>query len=200
MVARAVSALADLGHDVMERALALDGWNDAFATLVLAEEHRERGDLLDQAGELLSDYEKRSLEAARDIMGADIEKAEAAHRSYRDKIATLFEDCDAIVTPTTAVTAFPLNERPRKIDGEPVSWLWGAFPFTVPFNVSGHPAASIPCGLCSGLPVGLQLVTREHGEELLLNLAEDLEEALAFDANAVREKWSSEEVKTSGAS
>lgn len=200
VVSRAVAALTDMGHEVIECTLPLDGWNDAFGTLVLAEEHRERGHLLDQAAGSLSDYERKFLEAARAITAADIEKARAAHHAYRKKIAALFKDYDAIVTPTTAVTAFPLNERPREISGEPVSWLWGAFPFAVPFNVSGHPAVSIPCGLQDRLPIGLQLVACHDGEELLLNLAEDLEQALAFDASAVREKWSTAAVGAKEAS
>jgi len=94
-----------------------------------------------------------------------------------------------IVAPVTATTAFPIGQRPLKIDGQQVKWLWGAFPFTAPFNVSGNPAVSIPCGISECLPVGLQLVGRWNAEELLLNLCEDLEEALAFDDRLVRQKW-----------
>ena len=51
----------------------------------------------------------------------------------------------------------------------------------MPFNVSGNPAASLPCGLADGLPVGLQLVMPLNEDERLLDLAEDVEEAIAFD-------------------
>lgn len=62
-----------------------------------------------------------------------------------------------------------------------VSKLWGAFPFSVPFNVSGHPAIVLPAGLVDGLPVAIQLVAAANREQFLLDIAQELEEALALD-------------------
>ena len=180
-VSAAVASLAALGHEVVETALPLEGWNEAFGPLVLAEERRERGDLLHRFPDALSDYVSRSLAAARTLTDKDIAAARAAHRRYRARIAALFESWDAIATPATAVTAFPFGERPNRIAGREVDRLWGAFPFAVPFNVSGNPALSLPCGLAGGLPVGLQLVMPMNEDERLLDLAEDVEEAVAFD-------------------
>ena len=56
-----------------------------------------------------------------------------------------------------------------------------AFPFSVPFNVSGHPAIVVPVGLVDGLPVAVQLVAAARQEALLLDVAEQLEEALALE-------------------
>ena len=124
---------------------------------------------------------RRSLAAAQSLTDDDVAAGRAAHRSYRVRIAALFESWDAIATPATAVTAFPFGKRPKRIAGREVDWLWGAFPFAVPFNVSGNPAVSLPCGLADGLPVGLQLVMPLNEDERLLDLAEDVEEAIAFD-------------------
>ena len=180
-VSVAVASLEALGHEVVERALPLEGWNQAFGPLVLAEERRERGDLLHSFPDLLSDYMRKSLVAAQTLTDGEIAAGRAAHRRYRARIAALFETWDAIATPATAVTAFPFGKRPKRIAGHDVDWLWGAFPFAVPFNVSGNPAVSLPCGLADGLPVGLQLVMPLNEDERLLDLAEDVEEALAFD-------------------
>ena len=177
----AVASLETLGHEVVETELPLDGWDKAFGPLVLAEEHRERGDLLDRFPDVLSDYVRKSLAAARTLSDDEIAAGREAHRLYRVRIATLFEAWDVIATPATAVTAFPFGKRPKRIAGHEVDWLWGAFPFAVPFNVSGNPAVSLPCGLAGGLPVGLQLVMPLNEDERLLDLAEDVEEALAFD-------------------
>jgi aspartyl-tRNA(Asn)/glutamyl-tRNA(Gln) amidotransferase subunit A len=49
--------------------------------------------------------------------------------------------------------------------------------FTVPANLAGLPALSVPCGLAAGLPVGLQLVGRPFDEETLLRLAASFQEA-----------------------
>ena len=180
-VSTAVASLEALGHEVVETALPLEGWNRAFGPLVLAEERRERGDLLERFPDALSDYVRRSLAAAQTLTEGEIAAARAAHRRYRARIAALFETWDAIATPATAVTAFPFDKRPKRIAGREVDWLWGAFPFAVPFNVSGNPAVSLPCGLADGLPVGLQLVMPLNADERLLDLAEDVEDALAFD-------------------
>ena len=184
-VSAAVASLEALGHEVVETPLPLEGWNRAFGPLVLAEERRERGDLLHQCPDVLSDYVRRSLAAAQTLTDAEIAAARGAHRGYRARIAALFQTWDAIVTPATAVTAFPLGKRPKRIAGREVDWLWGAFPFAVPFNVSGNPAVSLPCGLADGLPVGLQLVMPLNADERLLDLAEDVEEVLAFDRSAM---------------
>ena len=91
-VSAAVASLAALGHEVVETALPLAGWNEAFGPLVLAEEHRQRGDLLRRCPDMLSDYVSRSLAAARTLTDKDTAAARAAHRRYRARIATLFEN------------------------------------------------------------------------------------------------------------
>ena len=184
-VSAAVASLEALGHEVAETTLPFEGWNQAFGPLVLAEERRERGDLLHEFPDVLSDYVRRSLAAAQTLTDAEIAAGRAAHRRYRARIAALFETWDAIATPATAVTAFPFDKRPKRIAGREVDWLWGAFPFAVPFNVSGNPAVSLPCGLAVGLPVGLQLVMPLNEDARLLDLAEDMEEALAFDRSTM---------------
>ena len=84
-------------------------------------------------------------------------------------VAAIFDEVDILLTPTTATTAFAAEgPPPLEIAGERVSGM-GSVPYTAPFNMSGQPAVSIPCGLSSeGLPVGLQVVTRRHDEELVL--------------------------------
>jgi aspartyl-tRNA(Asn)/glutamyl-tRNA(Gln) amidotransferase subunit A len=84
-------------------------------------------------------------------------------------IGAAFDEVDLLMTPTTATTAFAAEGPPPfEIAGERVGGM-GSVPFTAPFNVSGQPAVSIPAGLSAdGLPVGLQVVTRRHDEELVL--------------------------------
>ena len=84
-------------------------------------------------------------------------------------IAAVFDEVDLLFTPTTATTAFVAEgPPPLEIAGQSVGGM-GSVPFTAPFNMSGQPGVSIPCGLApDGLPVGLQVVTRRHDEELVL--------------------------------
>ncbi len=182
-LAKVAATLAGMGHEVEEISLDLKGWETSFGPLVLAEEWRERGHLLQCCRDDLTDYEVASLEAACNLTPEMVEQARAAHGQYRARIAKSFERHDFLLLPTTASPAFPIGQRPTEIDGKRVGRLWGPFPFTSPFNVAGNPAAALPCGLSGGLPVSAQLVARFGQDAALLDIAQDLEEALAFGAH-----------------
>ena len=69
-----------------------------------------------------------------------------------------FEDYDLLVTPTTALPAFPVGlEHPGQVEERWSDWAG----FSYPFNLSQQPAITVPAGFTSdGLPVGLQIVAR----------------------------------------
>ena len=174
IVAAAVTRLAAGGHDVSPVELDLGGWEEVFGPLVLAEEGERRGHLLRGSHELTW-YHRRSLVAAEHLDLGVLTAARYALATYREKVERYFCDYDVIVTPATATTAFELGHRPTAIAGARVARLWGAFPFAVPFNVSGHPAVVLPAGFANGLPVAIQLVGRHGADTELLSLAEQLE-------------------------
>ena len=173
----AATQLAACGHDVSEVELDLGGWEEIFGPLVLAEEGERRGHLLGGPHELTW-YHWRSLTAAEQLEPGVVAAARAAQAHYRKRVDRYFRDYEVIVTPATATTALKLGSRPRAINGEPVARLWGAFPFAVPFNVSGHPAVVLPAGFADGLPAAVQLVGHRGGDAELLSLAEQLETRL----------------------
>lgn len=177
VTAEAVALLERMGHDVQEVALPLEGWVDAFGPLVLDDEHRYRGHLLDRRDDL-THYARVAIERGAEVSAEDLHAARSAQRSVRDRVEGLFTRFDFVVTPTMACLPFPLGERPTEIDGVSVDSLWGPFPFAAPFNVSGSPAASVPVGLAEGLPVGLQVVASHHAEGPLLDFCEELEAEL----------------------
>ena len=177
VAAAAVSRLAACGHEVIPVELDLGGWEEIFGPLVLAEEGERRGHLL-QGPHELTWYHRQSLMAAELLDPDVVAAARSALADYRERVDRYFRDHDVIVTPATATTAFDLGCRPRAIGGEPVARLWGAFPFAVPFNVSGHPAVVLPAGFVDGLPVAIQLVGRHGSDNELLSLAEQLETEL----------------------
>lgn len=191
-VARTVETVAgilsDLGHEVVETDIPIQGWNEIFGPLVLDDELRERAHLLDDP-ELLTPYERASLRAAMQLTSAEVAGAREALDGFRLRMDDFLHRFDAILTPTVATVAFPHEERPKTIAGEKVDWLWGAFPFTSPFNVAATPAITLPAGTSEGLPIGAQLVAARGRDADLLNLAESLETALDFDYTPVRARW-----------
>ena len=89
-----------------------------------------------------------------------------------------FETYDLLLTPTVACPPFPVGlDNPTEIAGKAVdSYAW--IPFTYPLNLTGQPAASVPCGLTKdGLPIGLQIVGRRFDDAGVLCAAAAFERA-----------------------
>ncbi|MFW9825284.1 MAG: amidase [Candidatus Thorarchaeota archaeon] len=96
---------------------------------------------------------------------------------FYESVYETFKNYDILVTPTTACAAFELGvAAPTEINGIAVSQT-GWQPFTFPFNFTGHPAASIPCGWATGnLPIGMQIVGKRFDELLVLQVSKAFEE------------------------
>ena len=95
-----------------------------------------------------------------------------ARQTFWDTVRRFFANYDLLLTPTMPQTAFDVNiAYPTHIAGqstEGLSWT----PFTFPFNLTGQPAASVPCGFSSaGLPIGLQIVGRRWDDRGVLRAA-----------------------------
>ncbi len=95
-----------------------------------------------------------------------------------------FERYDLLLTPTVACPPFALGlDHPSAVAGKPVA-PYGWLPYTYPFNLTGQPAASVPCGFTrDGLPIGLQIVGRRFDDATVLRAAAAFERARPW-ANA----------------
>ncbi|HWQ60953.1 MAG TPA: Asp-tRNA(Asn)/Glu-tRNA(Gln) amidotransferase subunit GatA [Negativicutes bacterium] len=83
-----------------------------------------------------------------------------------------FGDVDVLITPIAPTTAFKVGE---KVDDPLAMYLQDVC--TVPVNLAGLPAISLPCGFAGGLPIGLQIIGRPLGEETILRAAYAFEQA-----------------------
>jgi len=83
---------------------------------------------------------------------------------------------DVLACPTSPTVAFPIGERAA----DPLA-MYASDLLTIPSCLAGLPGLSIPCGLSEGLPVGLQLIGPQFGENRVFEVAHALEQALAFD-------------------
>ena len=119
----------------------------------------------------------KAIDAGAGYNGQGVMKAMNVRRLYYDIFYRIFEEVDIIVTPTVACTAFELGKNnPDKIDGKSVSPASWTLP-TFVFNMTGHPAASIPCGWSSeGLPIGMQIVGKRFDEMTVLQVSKAFEE------------------------
>ena len=99
-------------------------------------------------------------------------KAQQARTLISQDFAKVFQEVDALVTPTSPVVAFPLGERTE----DPVQ-MYLIDVCTLPVNIAGLPGISVPCGFSEGMPVGMQLIGPHLSEETLLRIAYAYERA-----------------------
>jgi amidase len=85
-----------------------------------------------------------------------------------------FAEADVLVMPTN-----PMKPMPIPVDPDLPTYLrmaWGTSQNTSPFNVTGHPAVTVPCGLVSGLPIGMMIVGRHFDDSTVLRVAHAYEQ------------------------
>ncbi len=103
-------------------------------------------------------------------------QAQRVRTLIRTDFDRAFSGADAILLPTAPTVAFPLGARLA----DPLAMYVNDI-FTLPVNLAGIPALSIPNGLSEGLPTGLQIIGPAHAENRLLSIGAALEAAIGFD-------------------
>ncbi|OPZ83035.1 MAG: Glutamyl-tRNA(Gln) amidotransferase subunit A [bacterium ADurb.Bin429] len=109
-------------------------------------------------------------------------KASQVRTLIRRDFETAFETFDVLVSPTAPTVAFPLG---AKAD-DPIQMYLNDI-CTIPVNMAGIPAISVPCGYDQGLPVGLHLMAAHWQEPKLLQVAHAYEQAAGWTRKAVEE-------------
>jgi aspartyl-tRNA(Asn)/glutamyl-tRNA(Gln) amidotransferase subunit A len=104
-------------------------------------------------------------------------RAQKVRSLLRQDFEQAFSACDLVATPTTPAPAFRFGEK----TDDPLQ-MYLADVFTVPANLAGLPALSLPCGLSAGLPVGLHLVGRPFDEATLLRCGSAFQRATSHHA------------------
>jgi len=111
-------------------------------------------------------------------------KAQKVRRLIKNDFDEVYKKVDAILTPSTPSAAFKINEKTN----DPVSMYLNDI-FTVPVNLAGLPAISIPAGLDkSGYPLGLQIIGKAFDEQNILNIAYSMEKKIKFK-NSINDWW-----------
>ena len=195
----ALSAFEDAGAEVTEVSVPmhLDGpavWtavaNEATAATVSSEGIGHYGNGFYDTG--LADYFGKARRAHADdylttlkltvILGqyfADeyrghyYAKGQNLSRELAERYDEAIADVDVLAMPTTPHTAHELREDLSRV--EVIERALSMLPNTCPFDVTGHPAVSVPCGTSDGLPVGLMLVGERFDDATVLRAAEAFE-------------------------
>ncbi|MCB0128442.1 MAG: hypothetical protein KDE58_39520, partial [Caldilineaceae bacterium] len=112
------------------------------------------------------------IEAGFAASGIDYVNTSLARTAFQQHAQQFFTGYDLLLTPQMPIGAWPVDEPPATIEGKPTPSMFDRLAFTFPFNMTGQPAASVPCGFTSeGLPVALQIVGRWHADTLVLQAA-----------------------------
>jgi len=185
-VEEAARCLETLGHTVEIAAPPIGGMLEAYelvfaasvAGLPLGE---LTGSTIDESQ--MTDW-VRWLRARGRAIGADryVAALTRLHAAARNLVG-FFDDFDLLLTPTLARPAEQLDWDPGPFETAITEGWLGWLPFTYPFNVSGQPAISLPCGHTrEHLPIGLQIVGRPAGEATVLAVAAAYERTQSWSA------------------
>ena len=177
-VASAAAALGELGCSVEQ--VDLEGWQDwpgqqISARIFAAEGSKYLDPIIEGRQDMLALSMQRRLNIPGPSYDEYLEAMEQVEQ-LRSALIALFARFDVLLLPSGPVAAHPHDTRRHEIGGETAPPRH-ALTCTVPFDLTGSPALSVPFGLSSGgLPIGVQLVGRHFEEATILRAGVALEE------------------------
>ena len=177
-VAAAASALGELGCSVEQ--VDLEGWESwpgqqISARIFAAEGNQYLDPIIEGRKDMLALSMQRRLNIPGPEYGEYLEAMEQVEQ-LRASCIRLFNDYDVLLLPTGPVVAHPHDTRRHEV-GEQTAPARHALTCTVPFDLTGSPALSVPFGASSdGLPIGVQIVGRHYEEATILRAGAALEE------------------------
>jgi aspartyl-tRNA(Asn)/glutamyl-tRNA(Gln) amidotransferase subunit A len=110
------------------------------------------------------------MDAGKFIFATDFLKAQRLRRVLIEEARTALSRVDVLATPALPLCAWEISQSHVEIAGQTEHVLHACWRFTYPWNLTGLPALSLPCGFVDGLPVGLQLVGRPFDEAMILRV------------------------------
>lgn len=142
----------------------------AGAVILLSEGYAAHGQMIEADPKVIGKMARASLRKGRKVTTHQLAAARAAITPFAADLDRLLAQHAALILPTTLAPAPPFSAF---ADGKAV---WTAMR-TIPFNMTGHPALSVPMGFADGLPMGLQIVGRQGDDATLLRIGAAFEAA-----------------------
>jgi len=124
----------------------------------------------------------RQMDQVASFSAAELYAAIFERTKLYRQVQAWFEEADIVAMPTLSRSAVPIEQDffgPIEIDNQSVESIRAAwYPYTMPFNLTGNPAVSLPCGFdAAGMPLAIQLIARPGEDALLLRVAAAFEQA-----------------------
>ncbi len=178
----ALATLADLGSMVSEPATPFENPESVWFVNNGAYRRAQFGHHLEQHRAIMCPTFVRQMDRVASYSAAELYEAIFARTRLYRQVQAWFETADIVAMPTLSRPALPIDQDffgPIEIDNQSVENIRAAwYPYTMPFNLTGNPAISLPCGFdAAGLPLAIQLIARPGEDERLLRVAALFEKA-----------------------
>jgi aspartyl-tRNA(Asn)/glutamyl-tRNA(Gln) amidotransferase subunit A len=140
----------------------------AHRAIIFSEAAAAHEELIRTRSAELSDEVRPLLQAGLFLTATQYLAAQQARRKTIAAYRELWRSFDVLVTPTSPIAAPLIGATTAKLAGQEIPLVRAFLDLTLPFNLTGQPALSVPCGFTrGGLPIGLQLVGRPYDEATL---------------------------------
>jgi amidase len=178
-----IAALQQLGAHCEPLAFQLGDAHRVFDVLRAESFYAAYADVLAAAPETLAPHVRANVEMAGQMTLGDRTWAHLAQTRIARSFASVFEDVDLIVAPSTPLTPFPWSQLyAAEVDGQPMENYYRWLALTYVSTLATNPALSLPCGRDeAGMPFGLQLIAPLRADARLLSMAQALETAWAAE-------------------
>jgi aspartyl-tRNA(Asn)/glutamyl-tRNA(Gln) amidotransferase subunit A len=173
LFANAADRLTDAGASIRDVRLAHTGdIAKTYVSVALTEAFAYHAKTLDSRPADYSEGVRERLEMGRNIPADVYVEAQRMRGTLRAEVDAALLNCDALILPTLPIPAPRIGDSTVEVDGGEQMVRPMMLRLTQLFNLTGHPAISLPCGNTDdGLPCGIQLVGRRHGTVELLRTA-----------------------------
>jgi aspartyl-tRNA(Asn)/glutamyl-tRNA(Gln) amidotransferase subunit A len=170
----AVQVLAGLGARIEEVTLppSLENvWPQFLLPILDGEAYTWHGPYLQKQAEDYGPSVRRFLEHGKGALATEYVSAQRVRARFRRDMLTACADIDVLLTPGGLVPPQPHNAQSVTINGKEVNLVTALISATCPFNLTGQPALTVPCGFsASGLPLALQIVGKPFDEATVLQV------------------------------
>jgi aspartyl-tRNA(Asn)/glutamyl-tRNA(Gln) amidotransferase subunit A len=154
----------------------LDGVLDCMLAIAMSEASVYHQQAMRTTPELFTDETRLLLEAGELTLATTYINAQRSRLAIKNAFKQAMRDVDVLVTPTQPTTALKIGQTASRIGSREESVFGVSARFCAPFNISGLPAISVPCGFSpEGMPIGLQIIGNPFDEETVFRIADAFE-------------------------